>query len=154
MIQSKTTKLTHLRHKLKLWLGIYVWSKLEQTVVGGSQNGRLIFAYWLHYWLHIPRVLYGLGGSGGNTDITEWNASNMNTCSYCISAKVCNCIRSVGKHRKHIDSCDTSYDSDSSDRSDSRQEQTCLQDFDIISLEKNISRIRWPWHLSLFVNVS
>ena len=40
--------------------------------------------------------------------------------------------RAVYKYIRHLDSCEYSDNSDSRDRIDSRQEQTCLQDFPAI----------------------
>ena len=41
-----------------------------------------------------------------------------------MTARICNCSRTVGKYIRHLDSCDIS---DTSDNSHSRLEQTCLQ---------------------------
>ena len=52
---------------------------------------------------------------------------------------VCNGSRVVWKYIRHLEICDISDNSDSSDSRDSidsRQEQICLQDFEIVFIRK------------------
>ena len=55
--------------------------------------------------------------------LTDWSSHWTN-----ISAMVCNCSKAVFKYTWQLYSCDIIDKSDSSEGSDSRQDQTCLQD--------------------------
>ena len=61
---------------------------------------------------------------------------------------VCNCSRAVWKYIWHQDSCEIIDNSDISDSSDSRQEQACKQDFEIVCISKrHCVNTRYTAHL-------
>ena len=63
-----------------------------------------------------------------------------------MCAMVLKWSRAAGNYIRHLDSCDISDNSERSDSSDSRQEQTCLQDFTTVCIStRRYIGFSGPW---------